>query len=61
MLGYLSGGLTVLVLGFKELNCEWLIMSHVTESVWRFGFADVTFRVEKSEDRKYVCVSRLGS
>ena len=34
---------------------------YVTEIVWRLGFADVTFRVERSDDRKYIFVLRLLS
>ena len=30
-------------------------MSYVTEIVWRLGFADVAFRVERSDDREHVC------
>ena len=48
-----------LALGFKELNCDWLIMSYDTEIVWWFGFSNNTFRVERSDDRQYVCVCRL--
>ena len=35
-----------------------MIVSYVTEIVWPLGFADVTFRVERSDDWKYVCVRR---
>ena len=31
----------------------------VTEIVWWLVFADVTFRMERTDDRKYVCVCRL--
>ena len=34
-------------------------MSYVTEIVWRLGFADVAFRVERSDDREHVCVRSL--
>ena len=35
-------------------------MSYAAEIVWLLGLANVTFRVERSDDRKYVCVCRLG-
>ena len=31
---------------------------YVTEIVWPLGFADVIFRRERSDDRKYVCCSQ---
>ena len=36
------------------------MMSYAAEIVWSLGFANLTFRVERSDDRKYVCVCRLG-
>ena len=35
-------------------------MSYAAEIVWLLGLANVTFRVERSDDRKCVCVCRLG-
>ena len=37
-------------------------MSYVTEIVWPLGFADITFPLERSDDRQYmyVCVRGLG-
>ena len=46
----------------KILNSSvWMKKCLVTEIVLPLGFADVSFRVERSDDRKYVCVHRLIS
>ena len=34
-------------------------MSYVTVIVLPLGFADVTFRAERIDNQKYVCVRRL--
>ena len=44
------------------LNSDWSTTKQkvcVTEIVWWLVFADVTFRMERTDDRKYVCVRRL--
>ena len=42
----------------EELNCDWLKRFYVSEIVLPLEFADVIFRSERRDDRKYVCGSQ---
>ena len=48
-----------LVLDFYEFDCDWFQKSDVMEIVCGVVFADVTFRAERSDNRKHVCERRL--
>ena len=43
----------------REETLEQQNKRFTSQTIWRVGFADVIFRVERSDDRKYVCVRRL--